>query len=80
MYKVVLYLLDKITFNKISQPYEYFAKRGMQSPLQNSLLLIKHNKEFCLTRGRVYLVFVVHGDWGFGTSAWEDKNEEYWDE
>ena len=52
----------------------------MQSPLQNNLLLIKHNKEFCLTRGRVYLVFVVHGDWGFGTSAWEDKNEEYWDE
>ena len=41
----------------------------MQAPLHNNLLLIKRNKEFCLTRGRVHLVFVVHGDWAFGTSA-----------
>ena len=46
----------------------------------NDLLLIKHNKEFCLTRRRVHPVFVVHGDWAFGTSARQNKNEKHWDE
>ena len=31
MYKVVLYLFDKITFKKISQAYEYFAKEVCRS-------------------------------------------------
>ena len=34
----------------------------MQAPLQNNLVSIKHNKEFCFTRGRVHLVFVFYNN------------------
>ena len=45
-----------------------------------NLLLIKRNKEFCVAPGKVHLVFVVHGDRAFGTSACQNNNAKYWDE
>ena len=52
----------------------------MRALMQTNVFLIKHNKEFCVPSGRVHLVFVVYGDWAFGTSAWQNNNEKYWDE
>ena len=46
----------------------------MQATLQNNLHSIKHNKEFRLTRERVHLVFVIHNEGVFGTSAQQNKN------
>ena len=69
MYKIVLYLLTGLPLKKLASHMKIFCKRGMQAPLQTNLLLIKRKKEFCVPPGRVHLVFVVHGDWAFGTSA-----------
>ena len=58
MCKVILELFDRITFQNLASRMNSLQKR-CASALYN-LVSIKHNKEFCFTRGRVHLVFVFY--------------------